>query len=541
MDFRQLSTQIDTQPVGGELNASDGGGPIRSPSGEGGFSTVLHAVSQEIDGGRGAKPCAPQAETDDGPSTTTSNVSTTVSHETSSGKDAESGASLSEIGAASSTTTSSPEPLLLSLVGATMVTPAPTVASTHKAAGTDTSTNRVDGLSGISGTPTIQPIAQPAEGIASPVHSETGLSDLAGHTTTLATGDSLASLSSPMSESQPPSAGTATVIPVVEKPDISQPLSARQAQEAQSGDPHQGLPIVEDPEKAVLQTLVPSGQAVANGQDSSQSATTVTTQSPRQSGEGVAAPPDRSLAQQILGKAEPSLHQKNMLAESSETQTAVALSGHTPTEGQSFNAESDGQRKEDGLKWFSHVDLQSAEVLSRQSQQSVALPLDSGGQYPPYQQGQGGIPSNIQSGQAPTVSPSSQTNPLSPGPETPHVPVTHAVQFDLAPADFGQLRVRVVLSDQTIHTHLSTDRPELGQILTGQQEQLSTQLSAAGLDLGRFQVQVDQGKTNHSGQEWQSQAHGGTSQQQRDPRQQDPSQEVPVPAQKRTGMLSLFA
>jgi hypothetical protein len=88
---------------------------------------------------------------------------------------------------------------------------------------------------------------------------------------------------------------------------------------------------------------------------------------------------------------------------------------------------------------------------------------------------------------------------------------------------------------------MSTDRAELGQMLTGQQEQLSTQLTAAGLDLGRFQVQVDQERTNHSGQEWQSQAHNGTAHQQRDPRQQDPSQKAPVPAQTRTGMLSLFA
>jgi flagellar hook-length control protein FliK len=212
-----------------------------------------------------------------------------------------------------------------------------------------------------------------------------------------------------------------------------------------------------------------------------------------------------------------------------------------PTEGQGFNTDSDGQRKEDSLKWFAHADLQSVEVSSRPPQQSVIEPLDSGRQYLSYQQGQGGTPSNSQPASTPTVPPPSQTNLLSPDPATSHIPITHAVQFDLAPADFGQLRVRVVLSDQTIHTHLSTDRAELGQMLTSQQEQLNTQLSAAGLDLGRFQVQVDQGRTNHSGQEWPSQAHGGTSQQQRDPRQQDPSQEVPVPAPTRTGMLSLFA
>jgi flagellar hook-length control protein FliK len=121
------------------------------------------------------------------------------------------------------------------------------------------------------------------------------------------------------------------------------------------------------------------------------------------------------------------------------------------------------------------------------------------------------------------------------------VPRTQAVQFDLSPVDFGQLRVRVVLSDHTIHTHMSTDRAELGQMLTGQQEQLSTQLSTAGLDLGRFQVHVDQDRTNQSGQDWQSQAHQGPSQQRRDSRPQESPQDAPVPSAPRTGILSYFA
>jgi hypothetical protein len=115
------------------------------------------------------------------------------------------------------------------------------------------------------------------------------------------------------------------------------------------------------------------------------------------------------------------------------------------------------------------------------------------------------------------------------------------VQFDMAPADFGQLRVRVVLSDHTVHTLMTTDRAELGQMLMGQQEQLNTQLSAAGLDLGRFQVQVNQERTHHSGQEWPSQAQGGTSKEQGDPRPQDRSPETPNSSRTRTGLLSLFA
>jgi hypothetical protein len=498
-------------------------------------------MQRKGDGSTDAESRAPQAQTDDGPSTTPVDVSVPLSRETSSGTDAESRAAQSETGDEPSTATSGSEALLLSLLGASIVTPASTVASTQEAGSTDVSTSQGEGLSGISGTPTIQPIAQPAEGVTSVVSSETGFSDRAGRNTTSATGDAVAALSSPMIESQPLSAGTDRITPVVEKSDSSHPLTVGQAQEAESSGPHQKLSIMAHSKESLPQALVPSGQVTANGQDPAQLATTVTTQPTDQRGEGVVVQPDRSSAQQILGKGEPSLHQKNLPTESSESQAAATLSGRTQTEGQGFNTESDGQRKEEGLKRFSRADLQSIEVSSRRPQESVAEPLDAGRQSLSYQQGQGGTPSSIQSVPTATVPPPSQANRLSQDPETAPAPLTHSVQFDLAPADFGQLRVRVVLSDHTIHTHMSTDRAELGQMLTGQQEQLSTQLTAAGLDLGRFQVQVDQERTNHSGQEWQSQAHNGTAHQQRDPRQQDPSQKAPVPAQTRTGMLSLFA
>jgi hypothetical protein len=503
-------------------------------------SAVHRTVSRKADG-RDAEPPDPQAKTDDGSSTTTSDVPTTVPPATSSGTDTESRAAQSKLGDTPSTTTPGADPLLLSLLGVTMVTPAPTVASTQQAAGTDASTTHVDGLSGISGTPTVQLIAQPAEGIASPVHSETGLSALAGHPTTSATGEAVAAVSSPMPEQHPLAVGTDTGIPGVEKSDISQPLTARQGLEAQSRDPYQGLLIMKPQDTGVPQPLVSSGQAAVNGQDPAQPVATVPTQPTHQNAEENLAPPDRSSAQQILGKGEPSLHQKNLPTESSEPQAAATLSGRSQAGGQGFSTESDGQRKGEGLKWFSHADLQSAEVSSRTPQQSTVEPLDAGRQSLPYQQGQGGTPPSIQSVPTPTVPSSSQANRLSPDPETVPAPLTHSVQFDLAPADFGQLRVRVVLSDHTIHTHMSTDRAELGQMLTGQQEQLSTQLTAAGLDLGRFQVQVDQERTNHSGQEWSSQPHSGTSQQQRDSRSQDRPQDAPVPSETRTGILNFFA
>lgn len=607
MDFRQLSSQIDTPPTGGELKAFGGGDPLGAPSQEGGFSTVLQNVSRKADDNWGANPRVPQAElnrsssmppvvhhsqsrksdsntdaeprdsqaetdakpfammpavhrtvsrkangstdsdprdpqakSDDKPSTTTADVPVSLSP-TTSGTDSAPPASQTKTNDALSTTTLGSDPLLLSLLGATMVAPALTGASTPPSAGTDALTSHADGLSGISGTPTIQPIAQTAEGITSVVGTKTGLSDLVGHKAPSTTGEAVAALSASMPAGQPRSAGTETAMLIAEKSDMSQGLAAQQGQEAQRNGPHQQLSIMEHQAESLPQPVVPSGLAAANGQASPQPATVVTPQPTRQNPEGVVPLPDRLLAQQILGKNEPSLHQRNMVAESSETQIAAALSGHTSTDGQGSNQTSDGQRKEDGLKWFSQVDLQSAEISSRQPQQSVVTPLDSGSQYLPNQQGHVGTFSTSQSAPTPTVSSSVQANLLRQDSETSPVPVTHAVQFDLAPSDFGQLRVRVVLSDQTIHTHMSTDRAELGQMLTDQQGQLNTQLTAAGLDLGRFQVQVDQERTSHSRQDWQSQSQDSTSQQQRDPRQQDHPQDVPVPVQQRTGMLSLFA
>jgi len=602
MDFRQLSLQISSQTAG-SIPTTFGGGPLGSHSHEREFSTVLHAVSGKIDGGkrpkprvsqpeagdkqytrtpdvhhavsrkadgvRGTKPRDPQAETDDkasttapaihralprkadgsmraeprvsqsqtadGPSTTVSDVTAPSSKETPFDTDTQSHSTQPKTGDESSTTTSGSDPLLLSLLGAAMVTQAPTVDSPQKSAGTDASTNPGDGLSGMS-EPTIQPIAQPAEGMASPVQSETGLSDVAAHKTTAATGDPVAAVSLAMSEQEPQSARIDTVRLVAEKSDFNQPATTFQGQEAESSDSHPGLPIKEQPKEGLPQALVPAGK------DADRPAVLVATQPTeltRQNGEGGTAQPDGLLAQQTLEKAEPSLHQKNTQEKSPEILTVAALSNPTQTEGS--NAESSGQRKEDSLKWFSRPDVHSAEVVSRMPQQLGAEPLNAGYQPLPYQQGQGGTPSNLQLTPAPTVPPPAQT--LRPGldAETSQVPATHAVQFDMAPAEFGQLRVRVLLSDHTIHTHMSTDRAELGQMLMGQQEQLNTQLSAAGLDLGRFQVQVNQERTNHSGQEWQSQAQGGSSKQQGDPRQQDRSPETPVPSQKRTGLLSLFA
>lgn len=503
--------------------------------------SVSRRPSHKASDGTESDPRAPQSETADQPSATTSNISTAPAQETSSSTNTDAHASQSETGNDPSSTTSTADPLLISLVGATMVTPSSPVDSTHDVAGSGILTSDVAGGSGLPQAPMVQPAAPSAEGVARPAASANRPEDLADQHTTPATEDRVATVSLPTVEAKSDSERTDSDIPVTVQADNGLPLTAPQGQKVETMDPNQGLLIKEHQERDVPQAPVPSGQVAVQGQEVAKQAATATTQPILQQHEAVAAERDQVPVQPLLGKGELSLHQKHIQAASSEAQPAAVLPGRMQDDGQGFASGSDGKGKDDGLKWLAHADFQSAEMPSRAPEPATVESADGGHQYSSYQQGQGGVPSNIRPAATSTAPAPPQPSPLGPDPEPTAVPRTHAVQFDMAPADFGQLRVRVVLSDHTIHTHLSTDRAELGQMLTGQQEQLSAQLTAAGLDLGRFQVQVDQERSHQSGQDRQSQAHSGTTQQQRDPRQQDRPQDVPAPPQKRSGVLSLFA
>ena len=483
----------------------------------------------------------PHGETDDQPSTATADIPMALQHETSSSADTESHASQFETGDDPSLTTSGSDPLLTSFVGTTMVTPTSTVDSTQVVASSGTSTSDVDLPAAVSKSPMSQPTTQPTLSGARLVSSENRPGDPVDQSPASVTGDTVAKVSPSTSEAAPVLKKTDTPATSVEPSDMGMPLTAQQGQKAESPALDQAFPIKEQQEREVSRAPVPSEPMAAQGQELVQQTATMTTQQPRQNGEAVAAASNWSPEQQISGKGERSLRQQHREATSSVAQAAAAASERMPAEEQGFSPGAGGQKKNEGLKWLSHIDLQSAESSSPVPQPATSEPVEGGTQYSSYQQGQGGTPTNIRTASASSVPVPPQTNQLSPDPEPTPVPRTQAVQFDMSPADFGQLRVRVVLSDHTIHTHMSTDRAELGQMLTGQQEQLSTQLTAAGLDMGRFQVHVDQDRMNQSGQNGQSPAHSGTSQQRRDSRSQDPPQDAPVPSAPRTGILSYFA
>lgn len=72
------------------------------------------------------------------------------------------------------------------------------------------------------------------------------------------------------------------------------------------------------------------------------------------------------------------------------------------------------------------------------------------------------------------------------------VPVSQSVTLDLDPLDMGPLRVRVMMSDQTVHAHIRTEHGELGQGLLQQGQSLESSLRTTGLEMGMLRVTIDQ-------------------------------------------------
>jgi hypothetical protein len=92
-----------------------------------------------------------------------------------------------------------------------------------------------------------------------------------------------------------------------------------------------------------------------------------------------------------------------------------------------------------------------------------------------------------------------------------------SVVFDVAQPDLGHVNIRVAITNDVVHTHLSADRPEVGQFLINGQDRLQTAFQANGLDMGQFRVDIDrqgagrsfqQGQFQEQGQAWNQGSHG---------------------------------
>jgi len=85
-----------------------------------------------------------------------------------------------------------------------------------------------------------------------------------------------------------------------------------------------------------------------------------------------------------------------------------------------------------------------------------------------------------------------------------------SVVFDVAQPDLGHVNIRVAMANDVVHTHFSTDRPEVGQFLVNGQDRLQAALQANGLDLGQFRVDIDRQSAGRSFQHGPSQEQGQT-------------------------------
>ena len=120
--------------------------------------------------------------------------------------------------------------------------------------------------------------------------------------------------------------------------------------------------------------------------------------------------------------------------------------------------------------------------------------------------------------------------------------MTRSVVFDVAQPDLGHVNIRVAMTNDMVHTHLSADRAEVGQFLINGQDRLQAALQANGLDMGQFRVDIDrqgagrsfqQGPSQEQGQPW-NQGSQGTRWEQSPDRQDEPRSSL-------HGLLNLVA
>ena len=117
-----------------------------------------------------------------------------------------------------------------------------------------------------------------------------------------------------------------------------------------------------------------------------------------------------------------------------------------------------------------------------------------------------------------------------------------SVHVELPAHDSGPLSVRISMTDQMVHAQFTTDRNDLGALLFTRQDQLQQNLAKSGLELGQFQVHIDQRGQQESMPDRQSKRNGEAPEQQpalQDRNQQAQDRERPNYRPQRA--LSLFA
>ena len=117
-----------------------------------------------------------------------------------------------------------------------------------------------------------------------------------------------------------------------------------------------------------------------------------------------------------------------------------------------------------------------------------------------------------------------------------------AVYLELPSPSSGPLSVRISMTDQTVHTQFTTDRNDLGALLLTRQDQLQHTLTKSGLELGQFQVHIDQRGQQDAAPDRQLRRNGDAPEHQ--PGSQNHNQDTrdrEQPKHRSSSALSLFA
>lgn len=82
-------------------------------------------------------------------------------------------------------------------------------------------------------------------------------------------------------------------------------------------------------------------------------------------------------------------------------------------------------------------------------------------------------------------------------------PTSPSVRFEVHPDELGSVRVHLSVVDHTVYTNVMTDRVEAHDFLVRNSDRFEAGLAAHGLDVGRFQVDVQsQGRDQRDGAAW---------------------------------------
>ena len=132
------------------------------------------------------------------------------------------------------------------------------------------------------------------------------------------------------------------------------------------------------------------------------------------------------------------------------------------------------------------------------------------------------MPRSLETTLSPPTTPVQPTTASHDISDAPTPAMSRSVVFDVAQPDLGRISVRVAMTNDLVHTHISSDRSDIGQVLINGQDRLQAAFQASGLDMGQFRVDIDrqsagrsfqQGQPHEQGQTWQQNSARSDSEQ----------------------------